>query len=54
MIVSALDERNYQVQYLMPERVAPRPHAYVRGEARSADDAVRVIRTAMEKSGGWS
>ena len=54
VIIWALDSRNYFVEYLMPEHVAPWPHAYVRGEARSEDDAVRMIVTAMEKSGGWS
>jgi hypothetical protein len=54
VIVSAFDDRNYFIEYLMPEREAPWPHAYVRGEARSADDAARMIRTAMEKSGGWN
>lgn len=54
VMVAALDMRNYFVEYLMPERVAPWPHAYVRGEARSEDDAVQMILTAMEKSEGWS
>ena len=52
--VVALNERNYFVEYLMPERVAPWPHAYVRGEARSEDEAVQMILTGMEKSEGWS
>lgn len=52
--VSTLDERNYYIEYLMLEREAPWPHAYVRGEARSTDDAVRMIMTAMDKSGGWN
>jgi hypothetical protein len=54
VIISALDERNLYVEYLMPEHEAPWPHAYVRGEARSIDDAVRMVVTAMEKTGGWS
>lgn len=52
--VVALDERNYCVEYLMPEGVAPWPRAYVRGEARSEDEAVQMIQTGMEKSEGWS
>ncbi len=52
--VVALDERNYFVEYLMPERIAPWPRAYVRGEARSEDEAVQMIQTGMEKSEGWS
>ena len=54
VIITASDERNYYVEYLMPEHESPWPHAYVRGETRSADDAVRMVVTAMEKSGGWS
>jgi hypothetical protein len=53
VIISALDKRNYYVEYLMPERLAPWPDAYVRGEARSEDDAVQMIVKAMEKSEGW-
>jgi hypothetical protein len=54
VIISALDKRNYSVEYLMPERVAPWSQAYVRGEARSEDDAVQMVVTAMEKSEGWN
>jgi len=54
VIVSALDRRNYYVEHLMPERLAPWPNAYVRGEARSEDEAVRMILIAIEKSEGWS
>ena len=53
VIISALDERNYYVEYLMPENEAPWQAAYVRGEARSAEDAVWMVVTAMDKSGGW-
>jgi hypothetical protein len=52
--VVALDARNYFVEYLMPERVAPWPRAYVRGEARSEDEAIQMIQTGMEKSEGWN
>lgn len=54
VIISALDGRNYSVEYLMPEHIAPWPHAYVKGEASSEDDAVQMIVTALEKSEGWS
>jgi hypothetical protein len=53
VIVSALDKRNYYIEYLMPEREAPWRGAYVRGEARSEDEAVQMILTAMGKSEGW-
>src|SRR5262245_21261336 len=49
-----LDARNYLIEYLMPERVAPWPHAYVTGQACSEDEAVQMILTGMEKSEGWS
>ena len=53
VIVSALDKNNYYVDYLMPDHIAPWPRAYVRGEARSEDETVRMIEIAMEKSEGW-
>ena len=53
VIVAALDKRNYFIEYLMPEDEAPWAKAYVRGEANSEDDAVRMILIGMEKSGGW-
>ena len=54
VIISALDSRNYTVEYLVPPAVAPWEHAYVRGEARSEDEAVKMILTAMERSEGWN
>jgi len=54
VIVSALDSRNYTIEYLMPQATAPWSQAYVRGEARSEDEAVKMIVTAMEKSEGWN
>jgi hypothetical protein len=53
VIISALDKRNYSVEYLMPASIAPWPQAYVRGEARSEGEAVKMILTAMERSQGW-
>jgi hypothetical protein len=54
VIISALDHRNYFVEYLMPKDVAPWSRAYVRGEAQTEDQAVQMVITAMEKSEGWS
>jgi hypothetical protein len=54
VIISALNNRNYYIEYLMPPHVAPWPHARVRGEAESEDQAVEMILTAMEMSEGWS
>jgi hypothetical protein len=53
IIIATLDTRNYFIEYLMPKRIAPWPGAYVRGEARSEDDAVQMIWTGMRNSEGW-
>ena len=50
----ALDDKNYSIDYLMPAVLAPWSSARVSGEARSEDEAVAMIITAMERSGGWS
>jgi hypothetical protein len=44
----------FEIDYLMPAAIAPWPEARVRGEARSVDDAVAMIRTAMDRSEGWA
>jgi len=54
VVISALDKRNYSVEYLMPERVAPWQHAYVKGVSRSEDEAVHMTVTAIERSEGWT
>lgn len=54
VIVAALDSQNWFIEFRMPESSAPWPGAYVRGECRTLDDAVRMIATAMERSGGWN
>ena len=53
IIVSAADDRFFQIEYLLPERMAPWPNAYVRGEAHSLDDAIEKICIAMQRSEGW-
>jgi hypothetical protein len=53
VLIWALDKRNYFVEYRMPHDIAPWPQAFVRGQAQSEEDAVRMIVIAMEKSGGW-
>ena len=53
VIVSALDKRNYFIEYRMAESAAPWRHAYVKGEAHSESEAVGMILMAMEKSEGW-
>lgn len=52
--VLALDQHTYHVEYLLPARLAPWPEAYVRGEARSEDEAIKMVVTAMERSEGWA
>ncbi|MBI2393236.1 MAG: hypothetical protein HYV09_26865 [Deltaproteobacteria bacterium] len=51
--IVAADATLYSVAYLMPERFAPWPNAYVTGESRSEDEAVAMILKAMEMSKGW-
>lgn len=53
VIIATLDTHNYFIEYLMPDDIAPWPRAYVKGEAQSEDDAVRMTLIAVEKSGGW-
>ena len=38
----------------MPASLAPWPYARVQGAARSAELAVQMIITAMDRCGGWS
>ena len=52
--VATFDARNYLVEYLMPDHVAPWPDAWVSGVAPSEDEAVQMVLTGMEKSQGWS
>jgi hypothetical protein len=53
VIVTPYDHTLYLVEYRLPPLLAPWPHAYVRGEAKSVDEAVSMILTAMAKSEGW-
>ncbi len=53
VIVGALGAEDVFVEYLVPADEEPWPHAYLRGQAASLDDAVRVILIAMDKSRGW-
>lgn len=50
----AASSQHYAIEYRMPESEAPWPHAHIRGVATSENEAVQMILTAMEKSGGWS
>jgi hypothetical protein len=43
----------YVIEYLMPAASAPWPDAYVRGDAGTVDEAVAMIRTAMDRCEGW-
>lgn len=54
VVITALDENNFIVEYRMPAHIAPWPNANVRGEARSVDEAVRMVLIAIEKSEGWT
>jgi hypothetical protein len=54
VILTRVGTVGYYVQYLLPERLAPWPAAYVGGEARSDRDVVQMVLTAMERSEGWT
>jgi hypothetical protein len=54
VIISALDTRNYCVEYLMADDVAPWPNAYVKGESGSTDAASKMIQVAIDRSAGWT
>jgi hypothetical protein len=54
VILGAIQSKNFHIEYLVPKSSAPWPGAYIRGECRSEDDVIRMIETAMERSGGWS
>ena len=51
--VVALDDKHYFIEYLIPEKIQPWPHAKVKGEARSLDDAMKYISIGMSESLGW-
>lgn len=53
IIVSVLGKFEYHIEALPPEWAAPWPVAYVRGFARTEDEAVEMIVTAMNVSEGW-
>lgn len=54
VIISALDKRNFSVEYLLPSHACPWPRAYVRGETGSEDEAVQMIEIAIQNSEGWA
>lgn len=51
VLISAIDANNYWIEYLMPEGEAPWPNAYVKGNCRSAEQAVQMTLTALDRSG---
>jgi len=53
VVVEAVARHCYFVEYLMPPVLAPWRGAYVRGEARSEDEAVQMVVIAIDRSGGW-
>jgi hypothetical protein len=54
VIVSVLNQKNYFIEYRIPDSGAPWPGAYMKGEAHSLEDAIRMILIAMNNSEGWS
>lgn len=43
----------FTIEYLMPERKAPWPRAYVTGTAQSEERAAEMILKGMDESQGW-
>ena len=43
----------YYIEYAMPENIAPWKDAWVTGSTKSIDEATKMIRMAMLRSGGW-
>lgn len=54
VIVAAADESDFLIEYRLPDSAAPWPDAYVRGEAKSVEEALRMTLIGMENSEGWS
>lgn len=52
IIVAALANEFY-FEYLMPKDIAPWQRAYVRGTARSLEEAKRFLLIAMRECDGW-
>ena len=52
--VAAISRTSYWIEYLMPESLAAWPGARVHGEAHSEDEAVQMVMTAIDRSGGWT
>jgi hypothetical protein len=52
--VAAISRTSYWIEYLMPESLAPWQGARVQGETHSEDEAVQMIVTAIDRSGGWA
>ena len=48
------DVDQYEVNYLMPERTAPFPMAFVRGFRKSVPETAELIRVAIKQCGAWS
>jgi hypothetical protein len=51
--IIAADKKNYLIECLIPEELAPWPHAYAQGWATSEQEAVHMILSAMTYSKGW-
>lgn len=43
----------FAIEYRMPEDLAPWPGAWVKGRARTAEEALEYTLIAMERSRGW-
>jgi hypothetical protein len=44
----------YHIEYPVPADLAPWPHAYVHGDAETVREAIDMVLTSMDRSGGWT
>ncbi|SFW77914.1 hypothetical protein [Chitinophaga sancti] len=54
VIFSALDIKQYSIEYRMPAEISPWQGAYVRGSANSPDQALEYILIALNNSDYWA
>jgi len=53
VIIDPVPPNEYQVRFRMPASEAPWDQAMVWGRASNPEDACKMVRTGIERSGGW-
>ena len=52
ILTTGMDE--YHIEYLIPKESEPWENAYVKGATKSLETAMKMLKTAMLNSKGWS